>query len=144
VTTETPSLEEILAAIRESGGRVTATKVALVEALLGADGHLSAEELTAVVERHSPDVSPSTVYRNLEELEELGVVVHTHLGHAAAVYHVAGPVHGHLACARCGHSIEVPPSLFENLARSALRDYGFDVDRHHLAISGLCHACQSP
>jgi Fur family ferric uptake transcriptional regulator len=143
VTTEIPSLEEILAVIRESGGRVTATRIALIGALLDADGHLSAEALTAVVQRQSPDVSPSTVYRNLEELEELGVVVHTHLGHAAAVYHVAGPVHGHLACARCGHAIEVPPTIFENLARSALRDYGFEVDRHHLAISGVCHACQS-
>jgi Fur family transcriptional regulator, ferric uptake regulator len=138
-----PSHDEIIAAIKESGGRVTPTKRALVDALIDAEGHLTADELTSAVERVAPDVSPSTVYRNLEELEELGIVVHTHLGRPAAVYHLAGPVHGHLACARCGYTIEVPPALFENLARTAMLEYGFDVDRHHLAISGRCIACQS-
>jgi len=143
VPSESPSSDEILAKIRESGGRITATKRALVEVLARSNDHMTAEELMTAIERSTPDVSPSTVYRNLEELEELGVVLHTHLGRGAAVYHLTGPVHGHLACSLCGSTVEVPPSMFESLARAALRDFAFDVDRHHLAISGRCARCQS-
>jgi Fur family ferric uptake transcriptional regulator len=135
------SAEEILAAIRGAGGRVTATKRALVAQLVAAPGHLTAEELTTGVQRSAPATSPSTVYRNLEELEALGIVVHAHLGRHAAVYHLAGVAHGHLLCANCGATIEVPASAFESLVRAARRQYGFEVDRHHLALSGRCANC---
>jgi len=143
MSSASPSSDLILAMIRESGGRVTPTKRALIDLLSSARVHLTADELTSSIERDLPDVSPSTIYRNLEELEDLGVVVHTHLGRGAAVYHLTGPVHGHLACSSCGVTIEVPSTLFENLARTAARDFSFEVDRHHLAISGRCSDCQS-
>lgn len=137
------TVESIERAIRDSGGRVTTTKRALLALLAQRTDHLTAEEITAHIQRDSPDTSPSTIYRNLEELEALGIVVHSHLGRAAAQYHLAGPVHGHLLCARCGLTIEVPSETFESLARGVRRDYHFEVDRHHLAISGLCAACQN-
>jgi Fur family ferric uptake transcriptional regulator len=134
--------DEILAAIRHSGGRVTTTKRALIDVLVSSTEHLTAEEITAEIQRNEPDASSSTIYRNLEELEGLGFVVHSHLGRAAAVYHLAGPVHGHLLCSNCAATIEVPSETFEPLVRAMRREYGFDVDRHHLALSGLCSACQ--
>jgi Fur family ferric uptake transcriptional regulator len=143
VTTEIPSVEEILTTIRESGGRVTTAKRALLEVLARTENHLTADDLTTIIQSSAPDVSPSTIYRNLEELEELGVVVHTHFGRSAAVYHLAGPDHGHLTCEQCGGTFEVPSAMFEEIARAAKRDFDFDVDRHHLAISGFCSYCQS-
>lgn len=137
------SAEEILSAIRASGGRITATKRALITALAAATTHLSAEDLTTAVQAIAPETSPSTVYRNLDELEALGVVVHAHLGRAAAVYHLAGPVHGHLLCEACGTTIEVNAELFDGLVRTLRDDYGFDVDRHHLALSGHCGSCSA-
>jgi Fur family transcriptional regulator, ferric uptake regulator len=137
-----PNVDEILGAIRSSGGRITATKRALLGALSHSSDHLTAEDLTTEVQRNAPDTSPSTIYRNLEELEQLGIVVHAHMGRSAAVYHLAGPVHGHLLCAQCGATIEVPSATFESLVHAVRRQYGFDVDRHHLAISGRCSYCR--
>lgn len=136
------TVDEILATIRASGGRITATKRALVTALAASSDHLTAEELTSAVQALAPETSPSTVYRNLDELEALGVVVHSHLGRAAAVYHLAGPLHGHLLCEACGATIEVSAGLFDTLARSVRTDYDFEVDRHHLALSGYCGPCR--
>ncbi len=135
-------VDDILDAIRTTGGRVTATKRALVEALVDTRDHLTVESLTSVVQLRAPEASPSTVYRNLEELENLGIVVHSHLGRAAAVYHLAGPVHGHLLCSSCGRTIEVPSALFEPIVHEVRAQYDFDVDRHHLAISGVCGDCR--
>jgi Fur family transcriptional regulator, ferric uptake regulator len=136
------TVDEIIATIRASGGRITATKRALVTALAASSDHLTAEELTTVVQSLAPETSPSTVYRNLDELEALGVAVHSHLGRAAAVYHLAGPLHGHLLCEACGVTIEVSAGLFDTLARSVRTDYDFEVDRHHLALSGHCGPCR--
>jgi len=139
--TEELSVETILGLIRTSGGRATSAKRTLLEVLLASSDHLTAEEITTAVQSSSPETSPSTIYRNLEELEQLGIVVHAHLGRAAAVYHLAGPVHGHLICSNCGQTIEVPSAQFESFASDVLSKYGFLVDRHHLAIAGLCQSC---
>jgi Fe2+ or Zn2+ uptake regulation protein len=53
---------------------VTTPRRLLVRCLFEASGHRTAEELAAEIQAHAPDVSISTVYRNLEELERLGVV----------------------------------------------------------------------
>lgn len=135
------TIDEVLDAIRTSGGRITPAKRALVTSL-ASGRHQTAEELTADVQRQVPRSGASTIYRNLEELEALGLVVHSHLGRAAAVYHLAGAVHGHLTCEQCGNTIEIPVSMFDDISRRARRDYGFAVDRHHLGVSGLCANCQ--
>ncbi|MGH9020870.1 MAG: transcriptional repressor, partial [Acidimicrobiales bacterium] len=73
----------------------------------------------------------------------LKLVVHAHLGRAAAVYHLAGPVHGHLVCDRCGATVEVPAAEFDHLARGLARTHGFALDRHHVALTGLCQYCRA-
>jgi Fur family ferric uptake transcriptional regulator len=83
----------------------------------------------------------STVYRNLEELERLGVVVHTHLGHGAATYHLATEAHGHLVCENCGATIEASGDVFDGLADAARTRYGFTLRPYHFAVLGICAAC---
>ena len=67
----------------------------------------------------------STIYRNLEELERLGVVVHSHLGHGPAVYHLASAAYAHLVCSECGAALEAPEEFFGDLAKQAAARYGF-------------------
>ena len=79
---EPPStVEEVFALLRAQGGRATPPRRILLEILFDTDRHLTAEELATAVQKRSPDVHLSTIYRNLEELQKLGVVTHTHLGH---------------------------------------------------------------
>ena len=60
----------------------------LVRCLFEASGHRTAEDARCEIQAYAPDVSISTVYRNLEEVQRLGVVVHSHLGHGPAAYHL--------------------------------------------------------
>ena len=122
-------LEDLITAIRESGGRVTSAKRAVAATLADARDHLSADEITRRVQIGQPDVSPSTVYRILEELESLGVVVHSHVGHAAAVYHVVGPAHGHLVCSRCGVTTEIAFDYAERPIETRVRVDAADAQR---------------
>ena len=136
-------VQEIISSIRSAAKRVTVAKRTLAEVLVDASNHLTADEITQEVQKRRPDVSPSTVYRILEEFGELGIVEHAHLDQHAAVYHLAGPVHGHLTCELCATTFEIPPSHFDALGQELLHDYGFTLNRHHVAISGTCASCQN-
>jgi Fe2+ or Zn2+ uptake regulation protein len=85
----------------------------------------------------------STIYRNLEELERLGVIDSTRLGSGPATYHLASAAHGHLVCERCGTMIEVPDEIFADLVRLAVTGYGFAINPHRFAVTGRCAACQA-
>lgn len=135
------SVDEVLALVRARGGRATASRRILLEVLFEAQGHLSAEKLAEAVWARSPDVHISTIYRNLEELQRLGVVVHSHMGHGPATYELAALAHAHLICEGCGAMIEAPDDLFRSLARAAREKLGFTIDPHHFAILGRCRSC---
>ncbi len=135
------TVDNVLALVRARGGRATTSRRILLEVLFEAEGHLSAEDLAAAVQARAPDVHISTIYRNVEDLQRLGVIVHTHLGHGPATYQLASLAHAHLICEECGATIEAPDDLFRGLARTARAKLGFSIDPHHFAILGRCANC---
>ncbi len=136
-------VEDVLGLLRARGGRVTTARRQLLDALFASPGHRTAEELAAEVQHRAPDIHHSTIYRNLDELERLGVIVHTHLGHGPATYHLSSSAHGHLVCERCGVTVEAPAELFANLSRAARSRYGFQIDPRHFAVLGRCSTCSA-
>lgn len=140
-TVDFTSVDSVLALVRARGGRATSSRRILLEVLFDSDAHLSAEELAEAVQSRAPDVHLSTIYRNLEDLQRLGVVVHTHLGHGPSTYQLASLAHAHFICEECGAMIEAPDELFRGLARTAKSTLGFTIDPHHFAILGRCADC---
>src|SRR5438874_12121977 len=135
------AVEEILARFTAAGGRRTASRQAIIEAVVGAGGHVTAEQIASTVQARFPSVNLSTVYRTLEALEELRVVDHVHLGHGRAVYHLTDEPHQHLVCEGCGLVVEVPDEQFAAL-RADLRDrYAFTIRPNHFAVLGRCERC---
>jgi Fur family transcriptional regulator, ferric uptake regulator len=138
---EFSSVEEVIGLVRARGGRATSAKRILLEVLFADDRHLSAEQLGEAVQARAPDVHMTTIYRNLEDLQSLGVVVHTHLGHGPVTYQLAAHAHAHLVCSDCGTRMTAPDELFQGLAGSVRAALGFEIDPHHFAIFGRCAAC---
>lgn len=137
-----PSLDEMLLLFRSRGMRVTTARRALLVALVQAAGHSTAEDLATEVTTSHPDVHISTVYRNLDGLEQLGLVVHSHLGHSPASYHFAMRAHPHLVCENCRRVIEAPGEILTELIDVALVRWGFEVNPFHFAIPGRCQDCR--
>lgn len=136
-------MDDVLASFRARGGRATPSRRALIDVLFHAEGHLSAEELAAAVEARVPGVNMSTIYRNLDDLQSLGVVVHSHLGHGPATYQLASTAHAHFICDNCGATVEGADELFQGLARTVKAKFGFSIDPHHFAILGRCSRCST-
>ena len=81
---EVDPVELVLGEIRRRGGRATAARRLVLRTLFDRSGHCTAPELAEQVGRDVRDkgleIHLSTIYRFLDELEELGVVTHSHLG----------------------------------------------------------------
>ena len=78
----------------------------------------------------------STIYRFLDELEELDVVSHSHLGHGPAVYDVSPVAHSHLVCEVCGAVTETANELFVAFAGLVKARHELSIDPHHFAMAG--------
>jgi Fe2+ or Zn2+ uptake regulation protein len=138
---DTARRDRLVTMIRDHGARVTSARRALVTALVQARGHVTADDLAALVQKAQPDVHLSTIYRSLDALERIGVVDHVHLGHGRAVYHLADEPHQHLVCEVCGAVVEVPDATFAKLSDTLRRRYGFAIRPNHFAVLGRCRAC---
>jgi Fur family ferric uptake transcriptional regulator len=130
--------------LRSRGLRWTPQRRVLLEVLAGVDGHVTAAELIHGCRALDPATTPSTVYRTLDVLEELGLVSHSHGLEGRQEFHV-NPTddHGHLVCARCGGSWELGPDDVAPLVAGLRSSRGFEVAVDHLSIEGRCAACRS-
>jgi Fur family transcriptional regulator, ferric uptake regulator len=136
------SPEDFATAIRSAGGRVTASKRAVIAALLSGMEHPSADDLAHLAREWEPEIGLSTVYRILDEFDSLGLIAHSHFGGSAVIYHIAGRPHGHLTCEGCGRAVEIAADAFRELVQVAVTNYDFFIDEQHLALSGRCGSCR--
>ena len=130
--------------LRARGLRWTPQRRVLLEVLAGVDGHVTAAELIDGCRSLDPTTTPSTVYRTLDVLEELGLVSHSHGLEGRQEFHV-NPTddHGHLVCSACGGSWELGPDDVTPLVAGLRSSRGFEVAVDHLSIEGRCAACRS-
>ncbi|HVM31129.1 MAG TPA: Fur family transcriptional regulator [Candidatus Limnocylindrales bacterium] len=130
--------------LRRRGMRWTPQRRLLLRVLARTDGrHITATELIERCRTEDPDTTPSTVYRTLDVLEELGVVRHAHGIDGREEYHVLPDrEHGHLRCTGCGRSWEIEADEAAALVGSLHGDRGFAVDLSHLSVVGTCAECR--
>jgi len=129
--------------LRKLGYRLTPQRIMILEAVERADSHISAEEMYTQVHRRYPYINISTVYRTLELLEKLGLVIKTDFGEGRVRYHpVDKGHHHHLVCQECGAIIDIDESTLARLQDVLLARYNFSASLKHVAIFGLCSNCR--
>jgi Fur family ferric uptake transcriptional regulator len=135
-------MDDVLVALRDAGHRVSSPMRIVLEALFAADAPVAAADIAAGLDGRVTPLDPSTVYRNLERLQELGVVTHVHVGHGAGLYALdRGPEHDYLVCERCGRVTALPPEALDDV-RALVRDLsGYAVRFHHFPLHGVCADC---
>ncbi len=128
--------------LRARGLRWTPQRRTLIEVLSRTDGHVTGSELVDRCRDVDPGTIPSTVYRTLDVLEELGLVQHGHGADGREEFHV-GPegVHGHLHCATCGGRWEIRAGAARSIVDALRSSDGFEVDLSHVTVVGRCAAC---
>jgi len=135
--------ESVRDRLHDRGLRWTPQRRALVTVLSETQGHVTGAELIERCRLRDPATTPSTVYRTLDVLEQLGIVRHGHGPNGREEYHVLpDAVHGHLHCQRCGASWEISADEAASIVRSLQAERGFEVDLSHVTIVGRCRTCR--
>ncbi len=135
-------LSSAMALMRERGLRVSAARRLVLEALLAADGPMSAEQIAEGIGGRVPSSDIASVYRNLQAFHDIGLVRHVHLGHSPGLHALA--VTGereYLTCERCGDYVVVIPEQLDGVRELIERRFGYRASFTHFPIVGLCPSC---
>lgn len=139
-------VEQIQAVLVQHGYRLTASRRAIIDALSGCKGHVTANDLVARVRQKAPEVGRMTVYRTLDLLVRLGLIrpVYQGMGAAHFVLLLDGGHYHHFICNRCHEVIEFSNCFDEAIIKQLSLQYQFQVQSHLLELHGLCEKCSPP
>jgi len=131
--------EAIKRSLADSGLRSTTQRYAVMAFLMERAGHPKAAEIFEAVNRVDPRSSRATVYNNLRNLVEAGLVREVAVEGRAARFDARGLRHHHFICDRCGNLedvdwYEVPRPAAGSLGKRVLREC-------ELIFRGLCARC---
>ena len=129
--------------LRGAGLRVTAVRVALLEAVRHGD-HLGVEALAVGVRERVGHVSLQAVYEALNALAATGLVRRIQpAGSPARFEGRIGDNHHHVICRVCGAVADVDCAVGEAPCLTASNDHGFEIDEAEVIYWGLCPDCST-
>jgi Fur family transcriptional regulator, ferric uptake regulator len=136
---------ELKTLLRDAGLRATAARAAVFDCLLSAGGPLSHAEVCDRLSEAGFD--RATVYRNLADLTEAGLVRRTDLGDhlwrfelTTRVEHPIEQVHPHFVCTACGNVACLPEGAVTiHPVRGAPR--AFKSGTVEVQVRGTCNGC---
>jgi Fur family ferric uptake transcriptional regulator len=134
-------IDEVAAAVRRDGGRLTTPRRLVLTALFAAEGLVSAEHIAAGADT-GVAIELTSVYRNLERLEELGVIRHVHLGHGPGLYGLVGQgEREYLVCDDCGKLTAADPDRMDRVRAVIREQLGYEARCSHFPLHGRCADC---
>ena len=129
--------------LRGAGLRVTAARVALLQAVRDGD-HLGVEAIAARVRDRLGHISLQAVYEALHALTAAGLVRRIEpAGSPARFEGRLGDNHHHVVCRSCGAVADVDCAVGEAPCLTASDDHGFAIDEADVTYWGLCPDCSA-
>ena len=127
--------------LENSGLRCTPQRHAVMAFLIKHAGHPTAAEIFQAVNRLDPRSSRATIYNNLRDLVQAGLVREVAVEGRAARFDAKGRQHHHFICDHCGKVedmdwYDVPRPGSDALGKRVLREC-------ELIFRGLCTQCAS-
>jgi Fur family ferric uptake transcriptional regulator len=144
IATGTDWARHALEALREAGHRRGGARTAVVEALARHDCAVTALDLDDELRRRQPPVGRASVYRALEQLEELGLVQRLEVCRGTAGYERIDPDghhHHHAICRDCGRMVPFEDSSLERAIGQLSEQINFEVAEHDVVLRGRCERC---
>src|SRR5919106_4813774 len=131
--------------LAEAGYRRGGARRAVVELLSEQDCAVSALEIEDQLRDEGRQVGRASVYRVLEELEELGLVTRLDLGTGTARFEAVDPGgdrhHHHLLCDDCGDLVPFSDAELERVIGRVSRRLPYAVSGHDVTLHGSCASC---
>lgn len=123
--------------------RYSKKRQAVLDCVRATNGHPTAEWIYASLKPSFPDLSLATVYRNLNQLEEAGLIRSMGSVNGQKRYDADLTMHPHAVCTRCGSMADVEGIPFSaETIRRVEEAIGFQIESASLHFTGLCRNCK--
>ncbi|KAA1037660.1 peroxide-responsive transcriptional repressor PerR [Macrococcus equipercicus] len=135
-------LHEAVQQLRDSGVRITPQRQAVLNYLIEADSHPTADEIYKALAPQYSSMSVATVYNNLKVFKESGLVKELTYGDAASRFDFDSHNHYHIICSECGKINDFHYPRLDEVENIAEHITNFNVTHHRMEIYGICPECQ--
>ncbi len=123
--------------------RMTKQRQVILEELCKVKTHPTADEMYQMIRKRLPKISLGTVYRNLDILSGLGMVLKLDVGGTQKRFDGNVNPHHHVRCSECGCVADIMDLPVDpDLDSKAQKVTDFRIKRHSLEFIGMCPSCQ--
>ena len=141
-------LADLRAKLSERGYKMTPQRKEILGIFVERGGHMSAEDVYGVLRERESEIGLATVYRALDLLSELGILVRMDFGDGCARYELSTSDpkvhhHHHLICLKCKKVIEFEEDLLEDLEADIALKSDFEIVNHEVKFFGYCSKCRA-
>lgn len=139
----TPAAIPDIDRLRPAGTKRSSKRDRIVNVFLKQEGHLSADDLVAVMKREDSRISRATVYRTLQWMTDAGIARKVDFGEGRFRFEHSyrHPRHFHLICKTCNRSFEFLSSDIEALVEEVAAARAFTARQSVVQIYGTCESC---
>ncbi len=141
--------EDLRGKLSERGYKMTPQRKEILQIFVNHpdNHHMSAEDVYNILRENKSEIGLATVYRALDLLNELGILVQVDFGDGCARYELnaADPKvhhHHHLICLKCKNVIEFDEDLLDQLEAYIEKKSGFQILNHEVKFFGYCSECR--
>ena len=130
----------IIAALRKSGYKATAQRIAISRYALANRQHPSARQICTGIKATHPTVSLATVYKTLQVLRELSLIQQLTFPEQEARFDSYVKPHINMICERCGNITDAEDKSAQEIINAA-KQAKFAVSSVRIDINGTCQEC---
>ncbi len=132
--------------LRKANLKVTPKREAIIRFFLQKGRYFTPEEVWITLKRRFRKLGFPTIYRNLRELEEIGILIRINRPDQRLYYAICRlgkeREHHHFICQKCGRVSEVEFCNFKDIAKDIERELGCKITSHFMQIEGFCSECR--
>ena len=136
------NLEKLVLHSKKKGLKLTPQRMVIFSILSESHQHVTVDEVYQRASAEYPMLSPATVYRNMEQMVEAGLLTQLDLGGTSMRYDTNLDEHHHFVCSKCGKVSDIyldkvnykPDESRSQLGKAQINS----LDPH---LQGLCGEC---
>ncbi|GMQ57856.1 Fur family transcriptional regulator [Vallitalea sediminicola] len=136
--------DKVINLLKNKGYKLTNQRKIIIQALYHSDKPISMEEWLLLTKDKNPGVNLSTIYRNIDVLEDLGLLekIRPKDGNIKYTLNLMENHSHFLICKRCGKAEAIECCLSKEFQK-IIDDKEFDLIEHNLELYGYCKECHN-
>ena len=104
--------------------------------------HPTADQVYTALKAENPALSLGTVYRNLNQLSEMGMLLKIRIADGSDRFDGRTDAHYHMVCDKCSQVYDVELTELDGLKNAVAERYGHQLTVVTLNLNGICCGCR--